>query len=147
MINAMLIASDNFWNASGASHQPAFIGSCLTISHICLPCLPSRKVANLQSGKSGRIVRWQVQRGGRVVRRQVGKGGRVAKWQGGRFLVLFNVRGRRMSPRFHIFVSNVDQWNAGAGWVQDYLAWLQRWVPTCSSPVYLVVDEFGSCVL
>ena len=26
-----------------ASHQPAFIGNCLTISHTCLPCQPSRR--------------------------------------------------------------------------------------------------------
>ena len=24
------------------SHHPAFMGSCLTLSHIYLPCLPSR---------------------------------------------------------------------------------------------------------
>ena len=23
-----------------ASHLPAYLGSCLTISHMCLPCLP-----------------------------------------------------------------------------------------------------------
>ena len=118
MINAMLIALAKFCNESEASHQPAFIGSCLTISHICLPCLPSRRVVSLQSGKGGRIVRWQGQRGGRVVR-----------WQGGRFLVLFKGGGRRVSPRFHLFVSDVDQWNEGAGWIQDYLVWQQRWVP------------------
>ena len=28
----------------GASHQPAFMGSCLTISHMCLPCWPSGRV-------------------------------------------------------------------------------------------------------
>ena len=27
-----------------ASHHAGFIDSCLTISHICLPCLPSRWV-------------------------------------------------------------------------------------------------------
>ena len=31
-------------SARGASHQPAFMGSCLSISHTCLPCLPSRSV-------------------------------------------------------------------------------------------------------
>ena len=29
-------------SARGASHQPAFMGNCLTISHMFLPCLPSR---------------------------------------------------------------------------------------------------------
>ena len=33
------------WSARGASHQPASIDSCLTISHTCLPCLPSRWVS------------------------------------------------------------------------------------------------------
>ena len=28
-----------------------------------------------------------------------------------------------MAPRFHLFVSDVDQQNKEAGWVQDYLAW------------------------
>ena len=26
------------WSANGASQQPAFMGNCLTISNICLPC-------------------------------------------------------------------------------------------------------------
>ena len=38
----MLIASTKVWNERGASHQPAFINRCLTISHTCLPCLPSK---------------------------------------------------------------------------------------------------------
>ena len=33
------------WSVRGASHQPAFMGSCLTISHKCLSCLPSRWVS------------------------------------------------------------------------------------------------------
>ena len=31
-------------NLSGASHQPAFMGSYLTINHTCLPYLPSTQV-------------------------------------------------------------------------------------------------------
>ena len=50
------------------------------------------------------------------MRWQGGKGRRVVKWQGGRFLVLFKCGGHRMSPRFQLFVSDVDQqWNKGAG--------------------------------
>ena len=30
-------------SARGASHQPAFIGNCLTIRHKCLPCQVSRR--------------------------------------------------------------------------------------------------------
>ena len=28
-----------------------------------------------------------------------------------------------MSPRFHLFVSDVNQGNEGVGWVQDFLVW------------------------
>ena len=34
----------------------------------------------------------------------------------------------RVSPRFHLFDSDVDQqWNEGVGEVQDYLAWPEGW--------------------
>ena len=36
----MLIASAKSRSVRGASHQTAFLGDCLTISHMCLPCLP-----------------------------------------------------------------------------------------------------------
>ena len=36
----LLIASAKFWSMMGASHQPTFMSGCLTISHMCLPCLP-----------------------------------------------------------------------------------------------------------
>ena len=50
------------------------------------------------------------------------------KWQGGRFLVLFNSVGVTVSPRFHLFVSDVDQQrNEGAEWVKDYRIWPQGW--------------------
>ena len=64
-----------------------------------------------ECGKGGKIVRWRDQRTWRVVR-----------CQGGSFLVLFKDRGRRVSPRLHLIVFDVDQRNEGAGWVQDYLA-------------------------
>ena len=32
-----------------------------------------------------------------------------------------------MSPRFHLFVSVVNQGNKGTGWVQDFLVCLQEW--------------------
>ena len=51
------------------------------------------------------------------VRWQSGEGETEVRWQGGRFLVLFRGRGRRMSPRFHLFVSDVNQQNERAGWV------------------------------
>ena len=73
--------------------------------------------------KGGRVVSWQVGESGRVVRWQ---GGRVLKWQGGRFLAVFKGGGHNATPRFHPFVSDIDQQNGGLGWVQDRLAWLQR---------------------
>ena len=42
MFNMMQIASAKSHSARGSYHQSAFIGVCLTISHSCLPCLPSR---------------------------------------------------------------------------------------------------------
>ena len=38
-----------FWKVQcqqgfATAHQSAFIGSCLTINHTCLPCLPNRQV-------------------------------------------------------------------------------------------------------
>ena len=63
-------------------------------------------------GERGEVARWE--RWGREVRRL-----------GGRFLVLFKGRGHGVSPRFHIFVSDVNQQKEGAGWVLDFLAWSQ----------------------
>ena len=37
----MVIALAKPRSTRGPSHQPAFMGSCLTISHTCLSCLPS----------------------------------------------------------------------------------------------------------
>ena len=39
------------------------------------------------------------------------------------FLVLFKDGGCMVSPRFHLFVLDVNQGNKDAGWVQDFLAW------------------------
>ena len=47
--------------------------------------------------------------------------------KGGRYLVLFKDGGHKMSPRFHLFLSDVNQGYKGLGWVQDFLAWPQRW--------------------
>ena len=40
--NFLRIASAKSLSAMGASHKPADMGSCLTISHMHLLCLPSR---------------------------------------------------------------------------------------------------------
>ena len=75
----------------------------------------------------GKWERWQGGKGGKVVRWQSEKGGRVVGQKGERYLVLFKGRGHKMSPRFHLFVTDVNQGNRGVGWVQDFLAWLQGW--------------------
>ena len=52
----------------------------------------------------------------------------MVKWQGGRFPALFKSRGHRVRPRFHLFISDVNQqWKKGAGWAQDHLAWPKEW--------------------
>ena len=43
----------------------------------------------------------------------MGKTG-VVRWEGGRFLVLFKVREYRVSLRFYLVVSDVNQGNKGA---------------------------------
>ena len=46
----MLIVSAKSRSARGASHEPAFTDSCLTISHKCLSCLPCGKVIPCVAG-------------------------------------------------------------------------------------------------
>ena len=41
----MLIASAKYQSGRRASHQPVFMGSCLTMSHTYLLCLPRRRVS------------------------------------------------------------------------------------------------------
>ena len=43
--NTAVIAFAKSRSIRGASHQPVFMGSCLTISHTCLLFLPSRRVS------------------------------------------------------------------------------------------------------
>ena len=40
----MLIALAKSRSMKGASHQPAFMSGCLSISHMCLVCLPSEQM-------------------------------------------------------------------------------------------------------
>ena len=51
----------------------------------------------------------------------------MVRQKGGRYLVLFKDGGHKVSPKFHLFVSDANQGNEGLGWVQDFLAWLQGW--------------------
>ena len=90
MINVMLIASAKSQSATEASHQPDYMANCLTISHTCLPCLPSEKAllfwrhlfvvgreVSLESWESNVLGRWEKCIGG--VRWHGGKGGRIVR--------------------------------------------------------------------
>ena len=67
-----------------------------------------------QNCVSGRLVRCEGGKGERVMRWQGGKGRRVVRWEGGRFLVLSKGGEHRVSLRFYLFVSDVNQGNKGA---------------------------------
>ena len=110
MTNVMLITSAKSWSLKGASHQPPFTSCCLTISHTCLTCLPSKRTllfwrdlfvvrrevswerwGSIELGRWERCMsglRWQGGKGGRimrwkVVRWQFGNSGRVVSREGG----------------------------------------------------------------
>ena len=51
----------------------------------------------------------------------------MVRQKGERYLVLFKDGGHKMSLRFHLFVSDINQGNKGLGWVQDFLARPQGW--------------------
>ena len=132
----MVIASAKSQSLRGASHQPALMVSFLTIGHTCLPCLPSGMVSHcfpgftevgsschsrkwvwssrpklcchLQGSKM-LVGGWWRGTGGKVMRWQGGKGRRVVRWEDGRFLVLFKGGEDSVSPRFYLFVSDVNQ--------------------------------------
>ena len=44
------------------------------------------------------------------------------------FLFFFKDGGCRMSPRFHLFVSDVNQGTKEVGWAQDFLVLPQEWI-------------------
>ena len=46
----MVIALAKFQCARRTSHHPAITDSCLTISHMCFPCLPSGRVSSCIPG-------------------------------------------------------------------------------------------------
>ena len=80
-----------------------------------------RRLMRWEGGQGGRVVRWQGGKSGKVVRWQGWKGGRMVKQKGGRYLFFFKDGEHKMSSRFHLFVSDVNQENAGVGCVQDFL--------------------------
>ena len=56
---------------------------------------------------------------------QGGKGRRVVRWEGGRFLILFKGGKHRVSPRFYLFVSDVNQGkdNLKKNFMAPYYGW------------------------
>ena len=153
----VLIASAKFWSARGSSCQPAFKSSSLTISHTCLPCLLGGRtllfwsdllvfwrVVSRERWESSQLARWEKCMS--VVRWKGGKGGRIMskRWESSELArrkrwesnevarrkvpVFFSKGGgQRVSPRFHLFVSDVNQQKEVAGCVQDILAWRKGW--------------------
>ena len=71
------------------------------------------RLVRWEGGEGGRVVRWQGGKGGKVVRWQGGNGGRMVSQKGGRYQVLFKGGGHKMTPRFHLFVSDFNQGNKG----------------------------------
>ena len=67
------------------------------------------RLAGERGGRERVMRRWQGENDAMLVRWQGGKGGAEVKWPGGRFLVLFKSWVHRVTPRFCIFVSDVDQ--------------------------------------
>ena len=87
----MLIA----WNGRGAFHLPAFMSSCLTISHTCLPSVLSERTLvfwrdlfvvgqemSWEMWESSELGRWERCISG--VRWQCRKCGRIVRWHGQR---------------------------------------------------------------
>ena len=54
-------------------------------------------------------------------------------------MVLFKGERCRVSPRFRLFVSDVNQWNEGAGCAQDILAGMERFLLDLTQAVKNVV--------
>ena len=84
------------------------------------------EVVRWEVGEGGRVVKWQGEKGGKVVRWKSGECGRMMRQKAGRYLVLLKDGGHKMSPKFHLYVSDVNQGNEGVGWVQYFLAWPQE---------------------
>ena len=69
----------------GVSHQPAFMSSCLTISHMCLPCYLveecfylEKPIYRWEGGEVARRERWE---NSEVIRLERWDGKEVARWE------------------------------------------------------------------
>ena len=72
------------------------------------------EVSQSERWESSEVAIWERCVAGGVVRWQGRKDWRVVRWEDGRFPVLFTCGGRRVRPRFHLFVSDADQRNERA---------------------------------
>ena len=72
-------------------------------------------------------MRWEGEKSRRLVKWEDGKDGKMVRREVGRYLVLFKGGAHKMSPRLHLFVSDVIQGNKEVVWVQDFLGWSQGW--------------------
>ena len=88
------------------------------------------EIGQVQGQGGGRgsedLERWEKCKGSEVARLERWENGEVKRWEVPSFI---QEEGRhRLSPKFHLFVSDVDQqWNKGAGQAQDYLALPEEW--------------------
>ena len=74
--------------------------------------LVAGKVVSWERWEGSKLGKWERWEGSELAsweRWLGGKGGRVESWQCGRLLVLYKVRGCRVSPRFYFFVSDVNK--------------------------------------
>ena len=51
----------------------------------------------------------------------------MVRSEGGGLLVLHKGGECRVTPRFHLLVSDVNQGKEKTGWIQDFLVWPQEW--------------------
>ena len=78
----MLIASAKSWSARRSSHQPAFMDSCLTISHACFPCLPSGRTLYWSDLLvAGNVVSWERWEGSGLGRWERWEGSKLERWK------------------------------------------------------------------
>ena len=84
MINIVLIESAKSRSTRGASHQPAFMSNCLTISYMCLACLPSGSKLLFLSDLFvvGRVVSWERWESSELRRWwERGEGSELGRWE------------------------------------------------------------------
>ena len=78
----MVIALAKSRRAREASHQTAYMGSCLTISHTCLPCLPSgRTLFCSDLLVAGKVVRWERWDGSELGSPERWEGSELGRWE------------------------------------------------------------------